>query len=77
MKTVEFRALYVVIHFRDLERSAVCISCVGRAEDSIIGGNLEVGSTGAVSPCLILWGNDSVSAEFGVVLFFLRKMHEK
>lgn len=42
MKTVEFRALYVVIHFRDLERSAVCISCVGRAEDSIIGGNLEV-----------------------------------
>lgn len=61
MKTVEFRALYVVMHFRDLEHSAVCISCVGRAEDSIIGGNLEaswkileVGSTATVSPCLIL-----------------------
>lgn len=60
MKTVEFRALYAVMHFRDLEHSAVCISCVGRAEGSIIGGNLEVmedsegGSTRAVSPCLIL-----------------------
>lgn len=51
----------MVMHFRDLEHSAVCISCVGRAEDSIIGGNLEaswkileVGSTATVSPCLIL-----------------------
>lgn len=72
------------MHFRDLEHTAVCISCVGCTEDRIIEGNLEVswkilevGRTGAVSLCLILWSNDSVSAEFAVVLFFLRKMHEK
>lgn len=51
----------MVMHFRDLEHGAVCISCVGRTEDRIIEGNLEVswkilevGSTGAVSLCLIL-----------------------
>lgn len=39
---MESRPLYVMMNFRGLEHSAVCILCVDGADDIVIGANLGV-----------------------------------
>lgn len=42
VKKMESRPLYVMMNFKGLEHSTVCILCVGGADDIIIGANLGV-----------------------------------